>query len=436
MLFRSVGSGAYASSAGIYGIVVSSDSSIYSTGDGFFIDKVGSYNIEHCQAWACGGHGFTVGVTAGDVTGHVILRRCYVNNCTGRAYNIRAKWILLDRCLSDGCTHGAYFDNTPDSMIQNCHFEGFTTCGVRFADANGSTRFTGKNFIASTNSGATRGIQIDSVAGNSLIDCSGIKIQGPCFTTAITFTGALVAATSATLTVAWAGTTGSYGIYFSDGSIKTATLTNASTAVSWTGAVTATASAKALSSPTFIGVDIVGTGGLGAKIHNAEINFAAVGVSNNASNVDVTSTYFSACGIPISSNGASSRYVGNRFDTTTGVYTIDHVGGDGGTWTGNFTDKFFKPSVSGVLGDYGTNKVKDNPGFKTRTRIGGTITSGVAFNPGMDAVPDFISFMLYTGGMLEPVWVSSASPTSIVANWASGGAIGINVISYAKCEMV
>lgn len=431
-----VGTGAYSTSAGMYGIVVTSDYDLYATGDGFVIDQVGTYNIEHCQAWSCGGHGFTVGVTAGDVTGHVILRRCYVNNCTGRAYNIRAKWMLLDRCLSDGCTHGAYFDNAPDGMIQNCHFEGFTTCGVRFANANSGTRFTGKNFIASTNAGAARGVQIDNVAGNSLVDCSGIKIQGPCSTTAITFTGALVAATSATLTVAWAGTTGSYGIYFSDGSIKTVTLTNASTAVSWTGAVTATASAKALSNPTFVAVDIVGAGALGAKVHNAEINNAAIGVSNNATSVDVTGTYFFACGIPISSNGASAKYKGNRFDTTTGVYTIDHVSGNDGTWTENFTDKPFKPTVTGVIGDYGTNKVKDNPGFKTRTRIAANITSGVAFNPGMDAVPDFVSFMPYVAGMLEPAWVSSAAPTAVTANWASGGTIGMIVISYAKCEMV
>jgi len=59
------------------------------------------------------------------------------------------------------------------------------------------------------------------------------------------FTTALAGATSATLTTAWpAGTSASnYTILFSDGSTRVASLTQNSTAVSWTGAVTATATA-------------------------------------------------------------------------------------------------------------------------------------------------------------------------------------------------
>jgi len=64
----------------------------------------------------------------------------------------------------------------------------------------------------------------------------------------LTFTAALSAATSGTLASAWSGTTGSYTLIFSDFTTKTATLTNGSTAVSWTGAVTATANAGAYSS--------------------------------------------------------------------------------------------------------------------------------------------------------------------------------------------
>lgn len=59
-----------------------------------------------------------------------------------------------------------------------------------------------------------------------------------------TLTGALVAATSANFTAVWGGTTGSYSVIFSDGSVKTTTLTNGSAAFSWTGAVTATSAAK------------------------------------------------------------------------------------------------------------------------------------------------------------------------------------------------
>lgn len=42
-------------------------------------------------------------------------------------------------------------------------------------------------------------------------------------------------ATSATLSTAWAGTSGSYVVAFSDGSTKTATLTNSLTTMTWTG---------------------------------------------------------------------------------------------------------------------------------------------------------------------------------------------------------
>lgn len=61
----------------------------------------------------------------------------------------------------------------------------------------------------------------------------------------IVFTAALTAATSATLATTWAGTTGTNSIRFSDGTVKSVTLTNGSSAVSWTGAVTASAIASA-----------------------------------------------------------------------------------------------------------------------------------------------------------------------------------------------
>lgn len=59
-----------------------------------------------------------------------------------------------------------------------------------------------------------------------------------------TMTGSLSGATSANFTANWLGTTGSYTVWFSDGSSRTTTLTNGSTAFSWTGAVTANATAK------------------------------------------------------------------------------------------------------------------------------------------------------------------------------------------------
>jgi lysophospholipase L1-like esterase len=76
----------------------------------------------------------------------------------------------------------------------------------------------------------------------------------------INFTGALVGATSATMTTGWSGTTGSYSIRFSDGTVKSGvTLTNGSTAISWAGSVTASANAGAFTvagnSTLYVGPD-------------------------------------------------------------------------------------------------------------------------------------------------------------------------------------
>lgn len=60
-----------------------------------------------------------------------------------------------------------------------------------------------------------------------------------------TTTAAIAAgATSATLSTAWTGTTGALTSYFSDGSSKSITYTNGSTAISWTGGLTGTVEAS------------------------------------------------------------------------------------------------------------------------------------------------------------------------------------------------
>lgn len=51
-------------------------------------------------------------------------------------------------------------------------------------------------------------------------------------------------ATSATLSTAWAGSTGALTSYFSDGSSKSITYTNGSTAITWTGGLTGTVEAS------------------------------------------------------------------------------------------------------------------------------------------------------------------------------------------------
>ena len=74
------------------------------------------------------------------------------------------------------------------------------------------------------------------------------------------FSGPLSSATSGTLSVAWSGSTGTYNIRFSDGTVKTGVnLTHGGTSVSWSGAVTAGAYAGAYTvagnSTIYVGTD-------------------------------------------------------------------------------------------------------------------------------------------------------------------------------------
>jgi hypothetical protein len=83
-----------------------------------------------------------------------------------------------------------------------------------------------------------------------------VQVYAPAsLSTSITFTGALTAATSGTLSAAWTGASGNFYITFSDGSVHLAALANGSTAVTWTGAVTGTAAASVATAQVAVFVD-------------------------------------------------------------------------------------------------------------------------------------------------------------------------------------
>ena len=68
----------------------------------------------------------------------------------------------------------------------------------------------------------------------------------------LSFTAAILAAESTTLSSNWTGTTGTYSVLFSDGNLRTVTLTNGATTATWTGqgAVTGTPYAWVVASAT------------------------------------------------------------------------------------------------------------------------------------------------------------------------------------------
>jgi hypothetical protein len=111
-----------------------------------------------------------------------------------------------------------------------------------------------------------------------------VSIEDPVFsdgnnTGSLTLTAAPTAATSATLSASFTGTTGTYLLTFSQGSYRVGTLTNGSTAVTWTGAV------------TDVGASVTGTsnmtmfGGAFLSSYNTLVNdyhLSAGGVSNTS----------------------------------------------------------------------------------------------------------------------------------------------------------
>lgn len=82
-----------------------------------------------------------------------------------------------------------------------------------------------------------------AVTATTAISVNGVFNVAAGQPSSITFTSALSAATSASLSSSWSGVTGLFTVTFSDGSVQTASLTNGSASISWPIAVTATASA-------------------------------------------------------------------------------------------------------------------------------------------------------------------------------------------------
>jgi hypothetical protein len=110
-------------------------------------------------------------------------------------------------------------------------------------------------------------------AENGLTD-KGVVEQDGNFV-GITFTGNLIAATSATLTAPWTHGTGTFNITFSDGTNKGVVLTNGATTATWSGAVTASASA------TIAGIGAMGTQGITWE----QCDFDARGTANGVNGI-------------------------------------------------------------------------------------------------------------------------------------------------------
>jgi hypothetical protein len=121
------------------------------------------------------------------------------------------------------------------------------------------------------------------VMGKASAFTKGIDVAG----IAVTFTAALVGATSATLTANWTKATGAWTVLFSDGTTKAVTFTNGATTATWTGAVTATANATYLDDQrneyNLTGIDSACiASGSGNKLVRQSVQIVATGLTGTS----------------------------------------------------------------------------------------------------------------------------------------------------------
>ena len=429
---------AYYAGAPIENIAVTSSRSAYPSGNAFVLDRVSNCHLIRCTAFGIGGDCFVLGVSAGDVTGHNYTYGCYSNNPAGVHYRIRSKWSRHHYPVTDGGTHGMFLQDAPETHVDGGHFEGASVAAVRLAGFNTSSKFTGKGFVGMTNPAGKTGFIVDSVPGNSEITIENYKLLGPSNTAInITFTAPLSGATIGTLNAPFPEPTGSWTLVFSDGSVRVATLTNGSTAVSWAGAVTATASAKAQNVAGSIAVDLQSTASNNVTVRNCEIQSWDIGVNDNGtSGTQVMLNVFTFVRLPIYANSAGTAYEGNRTVSTVGAWSIDHIGnsGTGGIWTQNQLDKPIKPSFSGSPGNFGTNQVIGNKGFKTSGQYVTVSGPSPLVTPhGLVGAPMYVQHTVYSGTPAN-LAVTSVDATNVTFTWSGGGNAQISFRAAMLCE--
>jgi len=131
---------------------------------------------------------------------------------------------------------------------------------------------------------------------------------------------------------------------------------------------------------TFDTIQIVGHGSLRCgiaiepeawrtRIINCTIEHCPTGIRDESRGSMILGNSFTNCGTPIEARGNESVYKSNSFLGTIGAYSIAHFNGNGGNWSGNVTDKPFHSYKTATEGDFGTNVVKDNSGYKKMVPI-------------------------------------------------------------------
>jgi hypothetical protein len=157
------GASAYTHSAPIENITISSNRTAYPGGNGFVIDSVAGANLLHCRAFGVGGDSFVIGASDSANTGNNLMECCYSNNPAGVNYRVRQGYSRINNCLSDGGTYGIHLNNCPLVVVNNFHFEGFTSAGIYLENGCTSLKFNSGLLVNSAS--ALYGVQIANAGG-------------------------------------------------------------------------------------------------------------------------------------------------------------------------------------------------------------------------------------------------------------------------------
>lgn len=182
------------------------------------------------------------------------------------------------------------------------------------------------------------------------------------------------------------------------------------------------------------GIEVQSTA-LRARVTGCDISLCPIGVLDAANSTELIDNHFLSCGLPISAQGDAALYRGNRILGTTGSWSIDHMTGGNGVWSDNSVDKPIKPTLfGGNIGNFGSNRVVNNAGYKTRSSgLTASITTGTAIPHGLSVTP-YIADVRRLGqpDPADLAWTFNA--TNIVPTWSGGTAIQFEWTAQAVCE--
>jgi len=367
-----IGTGPYDEGAPIQDIGVSSHRTNFPGGNGFVLDKCSNVHLIRCNVAAVGGDCYQLGVTAGDVTGHNYIFNCYSNNPVGVHYRVRQKWGRFFYPVADGGTIGMFFDAAPQSEVEGFHFEGFTQVGIKISNGSSNCAFTGKGYLGHTAAVTAIGIQITNESGNDGCIFENIYLSA-------------------------SNTAGDQGMQ-----------------------LFAAAVGCIVSNCKFVNWDT----GIGTS----------AGSSNSITTIQNCTFY--NCNLPIYAAGDYLYILNNTFQLTIGAYTINHIAGTNGLWSGNSFDKAPNPGVTGVQGNYSGIRVKDNIGFVTRNSgiIFGTIASGGTIAHGLAGIPACYQLTPNTGGITSQAYVSATSSTTLTVNWSGSASVQFAWSANLLCD--